>query len=266
ALKRALRTFGNAMGNCVYNKKYASEIVKIKVSPPQFNVDKLHRHPDFIQKNAKTGDTSNKSVNNNKNLQPQNSTLTKQNNTLTNQSQNQGTTSISINQSSKSTSEILNNASAIMIKRERALKPVSNSTPPRDGSVGKENYPMNNPMNNSMNMTTPTLMSNDGQNTSEHAPSSNTNQKTEQNEDNSMTSTTTIEDDHLTRSAILAQFAALDSKMDSFFAEFLADPGDDIDPDLLLEQEQEQSSCQLVAKNGSGIEMSNENLTTSLKD
>ncbi|CAG8727988.1 4448_t:CDS:2, partial [Racocetra fulgida] len=209
ALKRALRTFGNAMGNCVYDKKYASEIVKIKVSPPQFNVDKLHRHPDFIQKNAKTGDISNKNVNNNKNLQPQNSTLTKQNNTLTNQSQNQGTTSISINQSSKSTSGILNNASAIMIKRESTLKPVSNLTPPRDGSVGKENYPMNNPMNNSMNMATPTLMSNDGQNTSKHAPSSNTKQETEQNEDNSITSTTTI---------------------------------------------------------GSGIEMSNENLTTSLKD
>ncbi|CAG8776352.1 13318_t:CDS:10 [Cetraspora pellucida] len=272
ALKRTLRTFGNATGNCVYDKKYASEIVKIKVSPPQFNVDKLYRNPDFISKTTKTGDTSSKIVTdksveytsqhsmdkiyNNKNLQPQDSTK------LTNQSPNQRITSISTNQSLKSTSQILSNASAIMMNRENTLKPVSNLTPPINESVapmGKENYPMN----NQLNMTTTTLMSNDEQNISKHTPPSNTKQKVVQNEDNSIRSTTTI-DDHLTRSAILAQFAALDSKMDSFFAEFLTDPGDDIDANLLLEQE--QSPCQLVAKNGTGIEMSNENLTTSLKD
>ncbi|KAH7913309.1 Rad52/22 family double-strand break repair protein-domain-containing protein [Hygrophoropsis aurantiaca] len=33
ALKRALRNFGNLLGNCLYDKSYASEVVKIKVPP-----------------------------------------------------------------------------------------------------------------------------------------------------------------------------------------------------------------------------------------
>ncbi|KAH7925440.1 hypothetical protein BV22DRAFT_1011250 [Leucogyrophana mollusca] len=33
ALKRTLRNFGNLLGNCLYDKAYASEVVKIKVPP-----------------------------------------------------------------------------------------------------------------------------------------------------------------------------------------------------------------------------------------
>lgn len=32
-LKRALRSFGNLLGNCLYDKTYTSEVVKIKVPP-----------------------------------------------------------------------------------------------------------------------------------------------------------------------------------------------------------------------------------------
>ncbi|TFK49114.1 recombination protein Rad52, partial [Heliocybe sulcata] len=33
AIKRALRNFGNLLGNCLYDKAYAQEVVKIKVPP-----------------------------------------------------------------------------------------------------------------------------------------------------------------------------------------------------------------------------------------
>jgi hypothetical protein len=32
-LKRALRNFGNLLGNCLYDKSYTQEVVKIKVAP-----------------------------------------------------------------------------------------------------------------------------------------------------------------------------------------------------------------------------------------
>lgn len=32
-VKRALRNFGNLLGNCLYDKSYTQEIVKIKVPP-----------------------------------------------------------------------------------------------------------------------------------------------------------------------------------------------------------------------------------------
>jgi len=64
-LKRALRNFGNLLGNCLYDKAYTAEIVKVKVEPvsdltdldkpgsnefpiqPKFNKDELHRRPEF---------------------------------------------------------------------------------------------------------------------------------------------------------------------------------------------------------------------------
>ncbi|KAF5311001.1 hypothetical protein D9619_007927 [Psilocybe cf. subviscida] len=46
-LKRALRNFGNVMGNCLYDKSYAQEIVKIKFEPTKLNKDSLHRRPEF---------------------------------------------------------------------------------------------------------------------------------------------------------------------------------------------------------------------------
>ncbi|KAJ5176316.1 DNA repair and recombination protein radC [Penicillium canariense] len=47
ALKRTLRNFGNVLGNCVYDKDYLSKVTKIKAAPARWDVDELHRHPDF---------------------------------------------------------------------------------------------------------------------------------------------------------------------------------------------------------------------------
>ncbi|KAF5389611.1 hypothetical protein D9757_004219 [Collybiopsis confluens] len=47
ALKRCLRNFGNLLGNCLYDKQYTNEIVKVKVTPPKFDKDKLHRRPEY---------------------------------------------------------------------------------------------------------------------------------------------------------------------------------------------------------------------------
>ncbi|KAF7307718.1 hypothetical protein MKEN_01131900 [Mycena kentingensis (nom. inval.)] len=49
ALKRALRNFGNVMGNCLYDKQYTQEIVKIKVPPVKLDRDNLYRIPAFSQ-------------------------------------------------------------------------------------------------------------------------------------------------------------------------------------------------------------------------
>ncbi|KAK4453831.1 hypothetical protein QBC34DRAFT_344090 [Podospora aff. communis PSN243] len=50
ALKRALRNFGNVLGNCIYDKDYLNKVTKIKVAPKKFDADKLHRHEDFAVK------------------------------------------------------------------------------------------------------------------------------------------------------------------------------------------------------------------------
>ncbi|KAI1490269.1 hypothetical protein F5X96DRAFT_637267 [Biscogniauxia mediterranea] len=50
ALKRALRNFGNVLGNCIYDKDYLSKVTKIKVAPTRFDEDNLHRHSDYIKK------------------------------------------------------------------------------------------------------------------------------------------------------------------------------------------------------------------------
>ncbi|PLB54414.1 hypothetical protein P170DRAFT_452186 [Aspergillus steynii IBT 23096] len=47
ALKRALRNFGNVLGNCVYDKDYVSKVTKVKPVPAKWDVDELHRHPDY---------------------------------------------------------------------------------------------------------------------------------------------------------------------------------------------------------------------------
>ncbi|RDW57139.1 RAD52 DNA repair protein RADC [Aspergillus mulundensis] len=47
ALKRALRNFGNVLGNCVYDKDFISKVSKLKTVPTKLDVDDLHRHPDF---------------------------------------------------------------------------------------------------------------------------------------------------------------------------------------------------------------------------
>ncbi|KAL4984770.1 DNA repair and recombination protein radC [Aspergillus falconensis] len=47
ALKRALRNFGNVLGNCIYDKDYISKVSKLKTVPSKLDVEDLHRHPDF---------------------------------------------------------------------------------------------------------------------------------------------------------------------------------------------------------------------------
>ncbi|KAK4148030.1 uncharacterized protein C8A04DRAFT_23823 [Dichotomopilus funicola] len=50
ALKRALRHFGNVLGNCIYDKDYLAKVTKLKVQPARFDENGLHRHPDFVVK------------------------------------------------------------------------------------------------------------------------------------------------------------------------------------------------------------------------
>ncbi|KAJ3969093.1 hypothetical protein EV361DRAFT_922665 [Lentinula raphanica] len=52
ALKRTLRNFGNLLGNCLYDKQYTNEIVKVKVSPPKFDKENLHRRPEYSVDNG----------------------------------------------------------------------------------------------------------------------------------------------------------------------------------------------------------------------
>lgn len=33
ALKRALRNFGNVLGNCIYDKEYLAKVTKMKIAP-----------------------------------------------------------------------------------------------------------------------------------------------------------------------------------------------------------------------------------------
>ncbi|KAF8652378.1 hypothetical protein AX16_004406 [Volvariella volvacea WC 439] len=49
-LKRALRNFGNLLGNCLYDRAYTQEIVKIKIPPPKFDKSELYRRPEFEER------------------------------------------------------------------------------------------------------------------------------------------------------------------------------------------------------------------------
>ncbi|KAL1612570.1 DNA repair protein rad52 [Paraconiothyrium brasiliense] len=49
-LKRALRTFGNVLGNCLYDKAYLKKVQSMKVEPVKFQEDNLHRHSDYAPK------------------------------------------------------------------------------------------------------------------------------------------------------------------------------------------------------------------------
>jgi DNA repair and recombination protein RAD52 len=46
-LKRALRNFGNVLGNCIYDKDYLSKVTKLKVQPVKWDVENLHRHSSY---------------------------------------------------------------------------------------------------------------------------------------------------------------------------------------------------------------------------
>ena len=45
-LKRALRNFGNLLGNCIYDKAYTQEVVKMKIAPVRMLP--LGRDPNLI--------------------------------------------------------------------------------------------------------------------------------------------------------------------------------------------------------------------------
>ncbi|KAI1816260.1 hypothetical protein GGS20DRAFT_575578 [Poronia punctata] len=49
ALKRALRNFGNVLGNCIYDKDYLAKVTKLKVGPTKFDEENLHRHADYAK-------------------------------------------------------------------------------------------------------------------------------------------------------------------------------------------------------------------------
>ncbi|CAF3563819.1 hypothetical protein SNK03_003523 [Fusarium graminearum] len=52
-MKRALRNFGNVLGNCIYDKDYVKQVTKIKAEPvKKFDQDNLHRHSDFIKRDV----------------------------------------------------------------------------------------------------------------------------------------------------------------------------------------------------------------------
>lgn len=53
ALKRALRSFGNVLGNCIYDKDFVAKVTKVKVGSGRWDVNDLHRHPDFMPKEVK---------------------------------------------------------------------------------------------------------------------------------------------------------------------------------------------------------------------
>jgi DNA repair and recombination protein RAD52 len=38
------------LGNCVYDKDYLTKVTKVKSGPGKWDVEELHRHPDFAPK------------------------------------------------------------------------------------------------------------------------------------------------------------------------------------------------------------------------
>ncbi|KAG5916081.1 hypothetical protein E4U42_007810 [Claviceps africana] len=52
-MKRALRSFGNILGNCIYDTDYVKQVTKVKAQPvKKFDQDNLHRHADFIKRDV----------------------------------------------------------------------------------------------------------------------------------------------------------------------------------------------------------------------
>ncbi|KAI0942166.1 hypothetical protein AcV7_002675 [Taiwanofungus camphoratus] len=62
AVKRTLRNFGNLLGNCLYDKSYTQEVIKIKVAPPKFDKNELHRRPEFEGSKANQSSTTTNKV------------------------------------------------------------------------------------------------------------------------------------------------------------------------------------------------------------
>ncbi|KAG5961727.1 hypothetical protein E4U58_004123 [Claviceps cyperi] len=52
-MKRALRSFGNVLGNCIYDTDFVKQVTKVKAQPVRkFDQDNLHRHSDFIRRDV----------------------------------------------------------------------------------------------------------------------------------------------------------------------------------------------------------------------
>lgn len=47
SIKRGLKTFGKLLGNCLYDRQYAREVLKVPVPPAPFNPAELHRRTDM---------------------------------------------------------------------------------------------------------------------------------------------------------------------------------------------------------------------------
>lgn len=59
ALKRSLRGFGNALGNCLYDKDFLSRIDKVKFDPPDFDEGNLFRPSDEISESSRSNTLEN---------------------------------------------------------------------------------------------------------------------------------------------------------------------------------------------------------------
>lgn len=54
ALKRSLRGFGNALGNCLYDKDFLAKIDKVKFDPPDFDEGNLFRPADELSEMSRS--------------------------------------------------------------------------------------------------------------------------------------------------------------------------------------------------------------------
>ncbi|CCK68783.1 recombinase RAD52 KNAG_0B03410 [Huiozyma naganishii CBS 8797] len=59
ALKRSLRGFGNALGNCLYDKDFLAKIDKVKFDPPDFDEGNLFRPSDEISEVSRSNTIDN---------------------------------------------------------------------------------------------------------------------------------------------------------------------------------------------------------------
>lgn len=58
-MKRALRSFGNVLGNCIYDQEYVKLVTKVKAQPvKKFDQDNLHRHADFVRREPEKTETA----------------------------------------------------------------------------------------------------------------------------------------------------------------------------------------------------------------
>ncbi|EDO18902.1 hypothetical protein Kpol_1023p71 [Vanderwaltozyma polyspora DSM 70294] len=62
ALKRSLRGFGNALGNCLYDKDFLSKIDKVKFDPPDFDEGNLFRPSDEISEISRSNTIDNNEI------------------------------------------------------------------------------------------------------------------------------------------------------------------------------------------------------------